>query len=1199
LSWIVLNSWLRRGRSGDRTFHSHCGNGKTRTGLFAAALFGLAILIAGLASVDKTAAQTPSVGILAPGNAIVTGFSGAPPPAQIAPGQDPGDLTFIDLNGPSASIFNLQAPGAPPQAQVLGEANPFTVTAAQIGQVFGVALDNATPPNMYVAASSAYGLPIVVPGPSGAPVRLHQGAPGASFMAGLFGPAAQNGGPGSIWRIDGGSGAVSLFANVTLNGAANTGPALGGLAFDAASNSLFAADRQTGMIHRFNLSGTEIGRYDHGVQGLAAAGQPQIPYTPNPLAITNPLFSSDNPATWDYAAAGRRVFGVAAYAGRLYYAVAQNLQIWSVSIASNGSFGSDARMEVQVPPAPGATEISKIAFDGNGAMVLAERAAPTGDYELMAVAQAGIGRVLRYAPVPGPPGAWQPVPDQYAIGFPGQLTNANGGVAIGYGYDANGNLDRTSCSGFVWSTGEQMRNAVDPNLAALLAANGTLYLNGMQGNAAELVEPANVPPLLTYFVDYDAQLDDPAARGHMGDIAIPRNCGQSAGFLFPPPPWLPSGWYTPPSIPPALYCPASQMTPSGQCCPAWQQVVNGACSCPGGLPPGPNGQCACSAGSSSQPGVQCCPPGTIGSQCRPICPNGATDPVSIGVCGLGFAPVLNSSGQYGTCLNGSPANPPFSLNPPSSQLPLGCIGASPYGNAANCPQGWALAPFANSGVSVCQPTPQEVQCLQQTQGTDTFFNGTCQQLCPPGDTAFPTIQCCPNGETPGPSGICCPAGGVPNPYTGACCPPGSQVNPATGACLKIVLNCPPDRQTVTGQCCPVGETPQPDGSCLPPPNNCQPGTTHYCSPQSGAVLCKLGDSVPSGCCPGGSSPDHGYCVTTGSTCGPGSQMVCCPPGQTPIVSPSTGQLTGACGPPPPPPGTGNTCAPGYPPLPGGGCCLEGLATTSGTCQPIRIIVRGCPIGAVFNLRNGTCDPQSCPPGLTRRVGVCACPVGEKFNASGQCVAACSDGGVLNPFNGKCERQTTTTPPPPPAPTQSCAPGYVLGTNNMCERVTTVCPPGEVPGANGVCVTAPPLGTVVPVLPPGTINPPAGVLVPLLPGTNVPGVPATGPGGCPADEIMGPRGCEKRSTTCPTGETMGANGCQKSVTQPVTCPPGEEPTPRGCEKVPPPPPKINLTPPKITAPPPPPKKTVIQPKLNIVKPPPTVKLPPAPVQKEKR
>jgi hypothetical protein len=396
LSWVGLNSWARRGRSSDRVTDEFAITSKTF------ALTALAILIAASVSVVEASAQGPV--ILAPGNAIVTGFSGAPPPSQIAPGQDPGDLTFIDPAGPSAQVFSLQSPGAPPVAQVIPAPPSFAATAAQVGQVFGVALDDATPPNMYVAASSAYGLPIVVPGQGGAPARAHQGAPGASFMAGLFGPAAQGGGPGSIWRIDGVSGAVSLFANVMLNGAPNSGPALGGLAFDSTFNSLLVADRQTGMIHRFNLSGTEIGRYDHGVQGLAAAGQPPAPYTPSPLDITNPQFSSDNPATWHYAPPQRLIFGLGVQAGRLYYAVAAGFQIWSVSLASNGSFAGDARIEVQVPPALGATEISKIVFDDSGDMILAERAAPTGDYELMAVAQPGIGRVLRYAPAPGAPG---------------------------------------------------------------------------------------------------------------------------------------------------------------------------------------------------------------------------------------------------------------------------------------------------------------------------------------------------------------------------------------------------------------------------------------------------------------------------------------------------------------------------------------------------------------------------------------------------------------------------------------------------------------------------------------------------------------------------------------------------------------------------------------------------------------------------
>ena len=86
-------------------------------------------------------------------------------------------------------------------------------------------------------------------------------------MPGQFGPADQGGGPGSIWRIEGASGKITLFANLIYNGIENTPAALGGLAFDPVTQQLFVADRTTGMIHRFTLVGTDKGVFDHGVQG--------------------------------------------------------------------------------------------------------------------------------------------------------------------------------------------------------------------------------------------------------------------------------------------------------------------------------------------------------------------------------------------------------------------------------------------------------------------------------------------------------------------------------------------------------------------------------------------------------------------------------------------------------------------------------------------------------------------------------------------------------------------------------------------------------------------------------------------------------------------------------------------------------------------------------------------------------------------
>jgi hypothetical protein len=523
---FLVGSWTR-----DR-WAAVCS--KLRQQAAIALMVGAGALI-GLTAADNARAQggpataggTPA--ILIDGNAVFTGFSGTQPPLPLPPGA--ADQAMIDLNGPAARIADLQAPGAPPQAQLLTAPKPFTVAAGQVGQVFAVALDNATPPNIYLAATSAYGLPIVVPGPGGAPVRAKQGGPNASFMPGLFGPAAAGGGPGSIWRVDGVTGEVRLFANVTLGGMANSGPALGGLAFDAGSSTLFAADRETGMIHRFDLDGRERGRFDHGTQGRTAAGLPAVPYDPaTRLDIGNPQFQSDNPLTFGYAPPGRQIFGLAVQSGRLYYAVADGLQIWSVAISPDGTFGAQPRIEIQVSPWDGGSEISKITFDNPGRMIIAERTAPTGAYDFGALAKPGVGRVLRYRSATPPGGgapAWQPDPDEYAIGFAAEMRNANGGVAIGYGYDPNGRIDRAACSAFLWSTGEQLRKAMDPALAARLAASGPAIVDGLQGNALGLVRPANVPPLQTYFVDYDDSYSDDAARGHIGDVAIWRICGQA------------------------------------------------------------------------------------------------------------------------------------------------------------------------------------------------------------------------------------------------------------------------------------------------------------------------------------------------------------------------------------------------------------------------------------------------------------------------------------------------------------------------------------------------------------------------------------------------------------------------------------------------------------------------------------------------
>ena len=253
---------------------------------------------------------------------------------------------------------------------------------------------------------------------------------------------------------------------------------------------------------------------------------------------------------------------------------------------------------------------------------------PTGAYDFVALAKEAVGRVLRYQqapaqamqqappagdqqaqpvptnqPAPDAASLWQPVPDEYAIGFPADLRNDNGGIAIGYSYTPAGTIDRNTCGGFLWSTGERLRETADQALAAQLAAGGPRIVNGLQGNALDLVRPANVPPLATYFVDYDDKFGDAAARGHIGDIAIWRVC-QGGGVPAIP---VVEG-----SVESGGFCQFNQIRlPNGECCER-RFVRQGRCEqrCPPDTIRLPNGYC-CPRHLYRDGRCDQCPPDTI------------------------------------------------------------------------------------------------------------------------------------------------------------------------------------------------------------------------------------------------------------------------------------------------------------------------------------------------------------------------------------------------------------------------------------------------------------------------------------------------------------------------------------------------------------------------------------------------------------
>ena len=504
------------------------------------------VAFAGLAALGLMVQPAVSAdAIFAPGEPIVTGFSGVVTPDSPPPGSDPLDRTFIDPNGSSVVIQQLK-PNGVPKGQLISTQTVFAAAAKDVGQVFGIALDDApemsgaSAPNIYVAATSAFGLNLVVTGADGNPVRSKLGAAGASFAPGQWGSAGgATGYPGSIWKIDGATGEISLFTTI----AANSGAGLGDIVFDPSSQQFFASDLDTGLIYRLAPDGTIIDSFDHGVTGRPTHGLAAVADDGSEIDVTNPAFNTEDPTTWGFTQAERKVSGLGLHGGRLYYAVADGPQVWSVKINPDGSFGAP-RWELDVSGLPSNDEITHIVFDPAGRMILAQRGGQVGSYDYSVFATAGNSSVVRYSREfpddPATPSSWVETPDSYAIGFKPDGNNGSGGIALGYDYDKFGHSFDGACSAYLWATGDALRD--DP--AASPPLDPPAQVAGLQGNARNLVRPANDPPRQSFFADFDSNTNaaEAAHQGHVGGVAIWQDCAGN----YAPPDILPPPHYTPP-----------------------------------------------------------------------------------------------------------------------------------------------------------------------------------------------------------------------------------------------------------------------------------------------------------------------------------------------------------------------------------------------------------------------------------------------------------------------------------------------------------------------------------------------------------------------------------------------------------------------------------------------------------------------------
>jgi hypothetical protein len=451
-------------------------------------------------------APQPTVGHSAPyepGDAIITKFPGVADGGTGTQASAAAGL-LIDLQGTAAAVIRLA--GAPGNGGTIFPPVVRAVTAAETGQVFPIAV-MAPGNDVLFGATSRFGLHIGRADPNGGLINLKTGDPQAQWMPGQWGPG---GSPGSIWRMDGATGNVTLFTNLP-----DSGPGIGGLVYAAANGHVYASSLDDGLIYSLDQGGSIAATFDHGVDGRPAAGEPPVPDDGTVTSITSVRFDVEYPGTWGFTAPARQVTALTVSQGRLYYAIASKLSIWSVSINPDGTFGQDPRKEIDVQ-SDFQSPVTSMLIVGGDTLYAAQRGplAPALDYS--GFAMPGQAQVLRFMRDPST-GQWSQQPESYAVGHTPEYNNATGGVALRCPLDGG-----PSGLGTLWSTIDGVRDReATPDLK-----------HGLQGNDTELVRPANVPPTNALFAVTDPDLPYETA-GFMGDVKI-LPCAPAFGALPPP-----------------------------------------------------------------------------------------------------------------------------------------------------------------------------------------------------------------------------------------------------------------------------------------------------------------------------------------------------------------------------------------------------------------------------------------------------------------------------------------------------------------------------------------------------------------------------------------------------------------------------------------------------------------------------------------
>ncbi|MGE4602272.1 MAG: hypothetical protein AAEJ65_05160, partial [Planctomycetota bacterium] len=241
--------------------------GATRISLFFVILLGILVLAGPVVqgqfppcdTIDFTNLSDPG---LKRGMAVVTVSDCAL--ATHDPLTDRFSVRVVDIRDPQ----NL-APGLDQNWQAPIYSHPDW-HSINLGDVFGIALDDHEPPNIYVTATTVLGYEGYIP---------RYGELALNVTTGFW---------GVVYKLDGVTGSATVFASLPNSGQQVRGPGLGNICFDpdhgettlasgtVVPGQFFVSNFEDGLIYRLDRNGGVTGTYDHGIDGRQNYGVAQI-----------------------------------------------------------------------------------------------------------------------------------------------------------------------------------------------------------------------------------------------------------------------------------------------------------------------------------------------------------------------------------------------------------------------------------------------------------------------------------------------------------------------------------------------------------------------------------------------------------------------------------------------------------------------------------------------------------------------------------------------------------------------------------------------------------------------------------------------------------------------------------------------------------------------------------------------------------